>query len=314
MKIKTLLLGLIGLGFGLTSCNLETNDEDNYVTWQFPVCNLVMPDNGTAFATTCFYALPYYYNSNTIAVSTTELSLGYSTFNFSTNPMVLDSKNYSNGNVSSFSGGIAKTGNVNISGLSGYISDVYNNLTKEENGVFNVAFSGFSPIVMNYRADYDYTVKTFSPDAVYTGVTNVAEVSGTVPPFQNENIKYRVLFNKELNKATVYLYNAKFTTAPQAPVIHFALRNLDVEYTKEGYKISGTEVVPQQYNGLDDKQQPIWKPMPNYTLDTFELINASSDLTACQIRFTLPISFSGYTGQYLCTFNGAYVYSTGKTN
>lgn len=304
MNVKSLFFGLAALSLGLTSCNLEPDDDDNYMTWQFPVCNLVIPATGNAFATTVNYSLLYYYTNNTIVASTTDLNLGYTTGNFTTNAMECVNKYLKLGNVTSFENGQTKSGNVTVQNLKGFMSTAFNTLTREENAIFGYAFNGFSPIVMSYTANHDYKIKTFMPDAVYTGTTSITTVGSEAAPYQNTGIKYRVIFYKDLKTADVFFYNAKFAAAMQV-TINFALRNLAVEYTNAGYKISGTNVVPEMFVA-DAESDNKWVPMPSYTFDSFEFINTSTDLTVGSATYRLGLYGSNFVG----TFSGAYVYDS----
>lgn len=306
MKIKKLLLGVMGMSLMMTSCNLDNNEEENYMTWTFPCCNLVVPTTGNPSASSTTYGLLYYYTNNTLVASTSDLSLGYGTYNFKTNAMTAKTDYYSFGNVTSFQGGSSASGNVTVQQLKGYMSTLFNAVASNETETFGsgYTFTPVSPLVMQYTVDNDYTVKTFMPDAIYTGNTTVSAADGSVEPFTNEGIKYRVVFHKELNKADVLFYNAKFTPVAAAPTIHFALLDLDVEYLKNGYKISGNSIVPQQYVKTDEGAK--WVPYESYPLESFQLLNTSEDLTVAQATYVVLARGA----RYICTFSGAYVYDS----
>lgn len=297
---------MAALGLGFSSCNLDTDDQDSYRTITYACCNLVIPEAGQPFATSATYSLTVYPISQTLVANTTDLSLGYGSMNFKTAPMELKTEFYTDGNVSSFSGGMSDAG-IQVTNLKGYESSIRNTLTPEENTMFGYQFDKTKlPLVMSYTADYDYTVKTFMPDAVFAGRTTVIAMGEGSEPFTTNDIKYRVLFKKDLKTVDIYFYNAKFIS--MMPAISFALVDLPVEYTKTGYMISDTNVEPKQYQASANNQD-IWVPMPGYTMDSFKFETTSSDLTQGHLNFSLPLM--GKT--WICNFDGAYVYESSQS-
>lgn len=302
MKLKLLLLGCIAAGFGLASCNLDSDENDNYMNGQYSCCNLVIPsEGGDAFATRANYTMSFYYLNGTAALTTNNLSLGYGNLTFTTNAMPTETKLYDvNGktlDVTSFSGGKVSDNGVTVTNVKGYLSSIFNVIST--NDPINPAykFTAMIPIIMSYNVNYDYTVKTFMPDAIYTGTTNIRAVGSQADPFTNDGVRYRVVMSNDLKKADIIFYNAKFDE--RMPVtINFVLQNLDITFNKGGYIISGKDLIPQLYeaSGLT--------PVPDYKITNFLLTNASDDLTVANIMYTVNMERTGT--QYNGDFQGYY--------
>lgn len=297
MKLNKLLLATLCMGTFMASCNLETDDEDNYMTGTYPCCNLVIPDAGDAFATNATYNMAFYYISGNVSVSTSNLSLGYGNFAFTTNIMPCETKLYDvNGStldVTTFGTGSADMNGVLVQNLKGYVSSIVNGLSTNDPVTPLYKFTLRVPPVLSYKVNHDYTVKTFMPDAIYTGQTSISTMGSSDAPFTSKDIKYRVVFANDLKTADVIFYNAKF--AEMMPItINFVLKDLDVKYTKNGYTISGTNLVPYMLEGNSLTEYP------NYTFTSFNFTNTSPDLTVGAADYVVMNRYAG-------SFQGYYV-------
>ena len=304
MKLKSLFIGLIGLGLITTSCNLDVDDSENYLSGTYTCSNLVIPADGEPFATNASYTAAFYTNSGTLTISTSDLNLGYGTFKFQTNAVPSETKLYSVDwsnsalDVTTFSGASANSDGVTIQNLGGFMSSVVNVLSTNDPINPEFGFIARIPLVISYTANHDYTVKTFMKDAIYRGTTSITTVGSQTEPFINDTIRYRVIFSQDYKKADIIFYDAKF--AERMPVtIHFVLQDLDVKFTKNGYTISGTDVIPSLYDpsGLT--------PAPNYVFKSFDFTNTSADLTVGAAMYTVQIGNAQYNG----AFQGYYVLS-----
>lgn len=308
MRFYRFILPLFGLGLVMTSCNLDNDDEENYITTSFHCSNLVIPGEGEAFATDGNYTMQVFTNTGMVTMGGNNINLGYGTFSFVTSPMQSTTKFYTVDwidaprlDVTTFSGGFSNTGGLLVQNLKGYTSAVFNYLTTNDPNNPVYPFNPYIPLVMSYTADQNYTVKTFMKDAIYRGTTTVMTPGTEGEPFTSQDVRYRIIFSKDYKTADVIFYNAKFADAmPRA--INFLLENLEVKFTRNGYEISnpgGQPVVPALYspNG--------WDPAPGYPFTSFKFINSSDDLTAGQCMYTVQIGPASYN----CTFSGYYVLS-----
>lgn len=298
MKINKLLIGILGLGVCTTSCNLESSNEDNYLTNTYLCSNLIIPESGESYATNATYSLIYYYTSGTVTASSSNLILGSGATTFTTNPMTYKADMYRGENgglmeVTTFEGGQSIGGSTSVSKLQGYTSEIVNILSTNEEYIPEYQFKPFKALVMSYDVNSNYTVKTFMPDAIYTGTTTIASMGSASEPYISSQTKYRVMFNQDYKTADILFYNSNF--APTMPSITFVIKDLPVQYTDKGYKISGSDIVPEQWEG------GAFTPNPRYSLTSFEFVNTSDNLTTGTLKFVF--------GPYLATFTGSYVRS-----
>ena len=311
MKLIKFILPSLFIGLSLSSCNLDVDDDDNYSNQNFPCCNLVVTEDGDAFALSANYTLTFYPFSNQVTVTAQDLNLGGKDLQFTTNNMKAETKLYNVSwsdltlDVTTFDGGSAEGNGVSVRDLNGFTSSVFNLLNTKDPKNPAYPWVSWIPLVINYKAN-GCTVKTFSPDAIYRGTTTIATMGSTDAPFSNDEIRYRIIFNKELNKADIIFYNAKF--ADRMPVtINFVLQNLDVTYNDNGYNITapaGEPLIPQLYeaSGLT--------PAPNYQFTSFNFTNTSPDLTVGAATYTVQMGPASYNG----TFQGYYVLSGPENN
>lgn len=303
MKTKLFSTLLMACGLLFSSCNLEPDSESNYYPGEFPTCNFIKPASGDAYAAYGNYVLTYYYYDNRLTVGTSNLLLGDSYSSFTTGYIGYKEANFSNGvSVLSFSDGSAAK--LNINDLSGYTTTNFR--MPEKDPLYK--YVPVVPLVMQYNVGTEYQVKTFLPDAVYFGTTTITTVSSGAN-FTNPDFLYRVIFNKDLKKADVVFYNAKF--AERMPItVSFALKDLDVKFLDNGYEISipaDEERIPLYYAGNDTE------PFPSYTFTALKLTNTSPDLTSAAITYNINNMMQGGKDEpwqlkekYMGIFNGVY--------
>lgn len=304
MKINKLLLGVFGLGLAMSSCNLDNEGEDNYITGTYPVCNMVIPAAGNAYATNATYTVVYYYVTGQLTVSTSDLNLGYNNQGFASTKMDATAEYFPQGNVmldvTRFSGGVAANSNTNVTDIQGFQSSIFNYIGENDTDLPDYKFTPIAPLVMSYTANHDYKVKTFMKDAIYNGMTAVSPVGGATQPDLSETIRYRVIFSDDFKKADIILYDANFGNGmPEHLSFTLLLKGLDVEFNKSGYIISGADIVPMMYESKG------WTPYENFPFKSFELINSSSDLTVASANYIVNV----FGRDFNCNFNGAYVYT-----
>lgn len=305
MKLKTLLFAIPLSGLMLSSCNLENDPTGNYTSGSFVCCNLISNASGDSYASLCSYKTIFYYTDGTMQLSTDMLNLDNTTYSFTSGMMNCDTKYYSvdgqSGifDVTSFAGGSVNTGKISVENIKGFTSSLVNILSTNDPVNPAFPFTPYIPMVMSYTVDNKYNVKTFMPDAIYTGTTEIRSAGSNSTPFTNDGIRYRVVFQKDLKKADIIFYNAKF--ADRMPItINFVLKDLDVEYSGGSYVISnaaGEPINPWMYeaSGLTEN--------PNYKFTSFRFINSSDDLTIGQAFYTVQMGEAIYNGE----FNGFYV-------
>lgn len=308
MKFNKFLLAFMGLGLGLSSCNLENDVQDNYITSSFRCANLVIPADEPTFATEANYTLQYFTTTGEISIGGVNVNLGSKTFNFTSAPMQSSTTYYDVDwsptplDVTTFNNGYANDGSMLVQNLNGFSSSIVNILSEVDpiNNLF--PFRAYVPLVISYNVNYDYTIKTFMPDAIYKGMTVVNTIGSTDEPRNVDGIRYRVVFDSEFKKASIFFYEANFGSPMPANIkVNFLLKDLDVEFVKNGYRIYGTNVVPLLYaNGG-------WDENPAFPFPSFEFINTSDDLTVGIANYRI----NAFGTEYSCSFSGYYVLAGG---
>ena len=299
MKLNNLLLGVLGLTASLSSCNSGENVAE--FTSEFLCCNLVVSNDGKANASHSKYRLGFDMTDGELNVATSTLDLG-GTENYSfTSSMMKSNTTYGsvdwiNGrlDITSFSGGSAKTGQISVSNLKGVTSSVVNIINTNDPKVPGYAFTPYYPLIMSYSVNDQYTVKTFMSDAVYTGTTTIRTVGGA-NEFSNNGVRYRIVMNSKLNKADVIFYDAKFAEA-MPRTIQFVLKDMDLTFNKSGYIITNPNnesVTPYLVDGEEGLT-----PAPSYQITNFLLSNVSDDLTVANINYTVQIGQAQYLGEF----------------
>lgn len=299
---KIILTGMLGLCVALSSCSLDNDDDNNYFTNNYRCANLVIPSTGNTTMQDASYSLTIYPLSSTLNVTTSDLVINGTKYVFATNAMEAKTSLFSyegnNYDITYFSGGTAAASGLDVTNLQGFLSSKFNILGTNDPANPAYVFRPFTPLVMSYTVNGSNTVKTFAPDAIYTGVTSITTVGSTDAPFTNDGIRYRVIFKEDYSKADVILYNANF--ASNMPVtINCILEDLTVAVNKDGYSIMGSNIVPSLYDetGLT--------PAPGFPFASFQLDNNSSDLSTAAIQYTVQIGPARYDG----TFTGKYVFT-----
>lgn len=318
MKRLLLFGGAVSLLLSLGSCNLENSDKDNYQSIPYSTVNLVIPQDGEAFAAEDNYTLVYYPFSQSVTVSSQNLNLGVTSAPFTTAAIPYTIAAYSNDEgygyfeVTKFSGGNGVYNGTSISNLSGYTSQLVYILPETVPTFSNYPYTARGVLVMNYTANSDYNVYTFQSDAVYSGNTSVVTLGGGADTYINNETYYRVVMHKDLKKADILFCNAKFNERMPSNRINFLVKDLDVTYTKSGYTITmpaGDEIIPQYYEAGQ------FGNFPKYRFTSFNFVaGVGSNLTEAQINFNLnDMNGEEIAARYNCSFNGNYVRS-GRTS
>lgn len=147
-----------------------------------------------------------------------------------------------------------------------------------------------------YTMGENLLVRTFLPDAVFCGTTRTEYPgqNGNILNYETEGIKYRVRMDIAENKATVIIYDAKFTDVEKEPVkTNIVLEDLALEFTTAGYTVSGSEITPKIY------EAGTGTPNPAYIFNSFSL-NCAGDLTKATCDYEVAGIYKGsFSGSYL---------------
>ncbi len=279
MMKKFLIFPAAALAIIATSCS---SDTPNSSSWGFKSLNIIAPEDGSqAYATSGSYQFTFNFDDAKMKVSVSDLKIGGNNVSFMSPEFSYKYFQFLNGEVytsdmSDFNS--VSGGNYQISDLS---LRAYTNF-----GYPSAAFPGIvsSPSIpgvvsMKYKIDGIADVTTFAADSFYSGTTtsNTGAVM-TLP-------QYRLVFNEDANgltgKATMIIYNAQFD--PKMPAIAmFALRNLDVEYTKDGFMVSGTDLGSTYWSDAEGEMEN-----PAFSFDSFKMQTTPGNTSEARIEFVV---------------------------
>lgn len=285
---KTLALALPALAL-LGSCSLDNGKDE--ISFTEAVNNLIIPDDDAAEVTVQAkgtYNFVYDFAGYKMSITTNDLMINGKTGGMQTNAM--DFQLLSNGaaRLMVFDDGTgAATGA--LGGMK--VSDV-EGITSEEYFYYSTPVAIFPAFAMNVMPliQYeigDYTVKTFASNSYFVGTTDTSfTMGGQASTFKCEEAIYRVVFNDDLKKANLVIYNIQF--AAQMPKLAaVVLEDLNVEYSRDGYKITGSEVEPKMLDGST------LVPYPDRIFNSFELKTVSDDLAVVECKYTCAQIFHG---------------------
>lgn len=289
------LLSFMAIGclcLGAVSCS---NDPESITTMSIRVSNYIVPDNlaeEVSVQHDCTYNFRYDNIKGAVTVSTTDLSLNGSDVGFTSNEMPFVRYSYQGGWSLDFAKGSARLSNgMELTGLYGYVTSMVNYMSPVGDPFTNLTPN---PMVVAQYHVGDFTVHTFSPNSYFTGKTTTdfqrAGQEG-INEFSTTDAVYRVNFAKDMKTANVVIYNIKFAEA--APALKAViLKDLPVNLTRDGYIISGKDIVPEMQEGTQAT------PYPERTFTSFN-IKSSADLTKIDCEYVVAETFHGkFSGIY----------------
>lgn len=286
---KTLLFGGVMLAAALASCS--KGESTSTYTYNLNPVNIItdLTDNSTV-ASQGGYTITLKMNTETQygTIEVSDLVINNSIVKFSTNE-----QNYKTNLYYAYF--------ENVQSSSANLTDADFLLTPYFNypSVYGVTATYLNPgnvLMADYIYNGQYQVKTFPLNAFYVGDTSTSyPFMGETQYYETTDIYYQLSLNKDdLSKATIMMFNAKFSGVEQEPVKkQIILDNLDVTYADGTFTVTGTDVIPYIVEGTEST------PYPSYTFDSIEMKITGDDLTGCVLTYMVAGIYSG-------TFSGLY--------
>lgn len=303
---------MASLGLFAVSCKESSEPYSYKSTVSVQAYNLFTSatDDEEPVVGTAVYSLTMTYPDPKISVSSSKMIVpGNTQIDFSVSDMSMTTDNYQwNGIVRqtiSFNGNNSSL--PAITDFRGCISNAVNyhpDFPKQESVPgysWKTPSTGVNGLYSYVFLQYDYdkwNVRTFWNDMTYSGLTITSYLSGDETiSFNNENVYYRVIMKgtgADLNKADILIYDAKF--AEPMPQMTLVLKGLDLEFTNDGYTISGQNIVAEM------KGDGGLVPFPAFPFTSFKAV-FNGKLTGMNASYTVENKASGavYTG----LFNGS---------
>lgn len=311
---KTILGVFAAASMLMASCSTDVKDSTQVLT--YPVFNMVTDlDKGESIdgstektkvmmgAYTLFFNLTQGYASASTAVNY-PISFDDVKYTFST-----DTVKYVGSFIDSPDG---RAYTIDIKNLSGYVNNDKALPLKNvrcELVPFNYPTNGRLPniptvpdvaitpqgLLMDYKIGDRFSVKTFMPDAIYTGKTRTTYTtqSGESKSFEApESMFYRVILDMKKNTAMIVFYNAKF--AEEMPMtLNIVLDELPITWNQGTYTISAKNVVPKVPDGNKLTENK------GFIFDEFNFQFTDSRLTDALITYVVA------GGKYKGNFKGS---------
>lgn len=290
------------------ACNKE-NDFKSERTLVYTALNLLTPSSESepSFITSSTYNFHLVAPDDVITTECENFVIGNSTQTLAIPSTSFKVRQFADGELIEY---FAPSGSLN--GQNGLISNFNCKLSslfyRSEGNVPGVDNSKkYDPVVIaQFNIGSRYAVATFQSDVTYRGITTTTfSYQGQDMVYKTKAGSYRVVINPSTMKADVVLYRVKF--AEQAPALILVLKDLDVKLGRNGYTISGTDVVPGQQDGN------MLTPNTSFPFETFTLTTVSDDLTKIQIDYTVRNKAmedkvgNGARVVYVGSFSGCYV-------
>lgn len=232
-------------------------------------------------------------------VTTSNLKFGNTDHAFGTLPMGLTATGYNSpyagyGEIYAFGstgGNLAAGGAAQVSNLSAKLSP-FGYFTS----TFVPGYTQYSSVplrlVMSYRYDEDYTVKTLAADSFYGGKTTTTYPGqgGAVQTFETEAPMYRVVLNVDKMTADVIIYDAQFASM-MPKLTAMVVEGLTLTATRDGFTAKGENIIPSTVEG------GMVTPYPSFPFTSLEVRTTGGDLTQVSIDYVVGGRFTGkFTG------------------
>lgn len=290
MKYKLILASFLFAG-ALTSCNLD--DDVREQSFNCTVSQLIIPDDASKPVTPqykCQYEVKMDLNASTLNLISSTFSINGRSGSLTTDPL----KYYMgyNGSVASYliKSGEGKFSNSPVNDIKGYLSDLQYSASRQP------------ALVLGYNTD-GYTVKTFSPSAIFRGSTTTSFSMGPGAPeskYESTDPQYGLSFADDMRSATLVIYKVKF--AEKMPLLEAViLKNLPVTYDRTGYTIASTEeIIPEVKEGTGTT------PYEHFPFKSLTVKTTSDDLTEISCEYTVSVKMGEMSTDCNGSFTGKY--------
>ncbi|MDE7159842.1 MAG: hypothetical protein K2O24_03220 [Muribaculaceae bacterium] len=290
------------LAAGLTGCGTG-DDPVSLSNVSRTMLNHIAPINGVddVVVSKGEYYMQFDNVKKLVSVSSKSIRYDNTDHSFSTTSMTFKAGAYNVGGYigqvfrwQSAEGNVAATGSVPVTGFKGLMTDVF-----YFNNMLDVPVLGpmldtrLSRTVLSYNYNNLYKITTFYPDMMFSGETSTT-ASATAEPFKTSAPQYRVVIDWEKKKASMVIYQAQFD--PHMPAMTaLLLQNLDVEWTRSGYTITGENVT------AGSVENGSVTPVPGFPFTEIKMTTTSADMTEATVEYTVAGRFHGL-------FKGSYVW------
>ena len=301
--MKKLILPLAAVALLATAC--DTNVKDSTSSYTYGGYNLIedlQDPAAPALATQGAYKVNQNITRWTVDIAATEMIIDNQKYTFETDTMGIKPKMF--GDKVSYMG-FSSTGNIgkgaNVSALSGFVAASYSPATSNIlSPSYKFDYDVTGRLVLDYRLNDMYRIKTFWPQACYVGDSYISEGSAS---YSTENTGYMVSIDFTKKTAVVYALEFKLGNLGEgsAPLV-ILMEDIPVTMNHDGYRLEAAAPKCKIPGVVDNKAQLV--DNTKYSITDFSLDLTSDDMTDVQIVY----NFDGKR----VYFNGCSIVKTAK--
>ena len=154
--------------------------------------------------------------------------------------------------------------------------------------------------VAKYDMGGSYRVNTFQNNTFFKGKTTTTYVdqTGVTQNYTTNDIIYRFMIDDlKTGKASLLIYNAKFSSNEREPVKEAILaEGLDVEFQASGITITGENIIPLMLESGE------YVPVPSFTFNSIKFTTTDDFYASGNLDYQVAGIYNGH-------FEGSYLYS-----
>lgn len=288
---KILVWSLPAIMLMVVGCK-STNEPVSITTWNVKMCSVALPDDSSQEIEVkgeVNYGMRLDFVKETLTVSASDLEINGKKLNFTSEPIPMGYYRSENLWTAYFKDGHSAGVSENAENISGFLTNgIYYYRPENEQLPGSVADP---QAIMSFSVP-GYTVKTFSSNAYFSGVTTTTySFGGMNKSFDNPDAVYRVNFAKDMKSADVVIYNVKFAQEMVNPLVAVYIKGLEVEFNTSGYTLKGEDIIPEML------ENGVLVPYEEKKFDSIEINTVEGDMSKIRCSYTCASIFKGnFTG------------------
>lgn len=281
--MKKILYPALSLLIGATLASCGDDNEKNLAseTYGDAIATLIVPTTSEKPTTAQMvqYTFNFVYNNNAAKFGINGLSYEGQEYTFLAENIPFVYQNYYNGRIQSFSvSSMSSSGGVTANNVTASVATMLNFRPTLLVDMFTV----MRQYVISYKVGDLFTAKTFAANGWYFGQTMTSYVyNDQHKEFSTDKPIYNVVLDLKSGSATVSIFNPVFAEEmpPQMANTEMQLEGLKIEYTRNGYRVVGENIVPKVREGA------LMVPNTHFTFNNFTLVTNADDLRKATLSF-----------------------------
>ncbi len=293
MKTSKLMCAFAAVAMLTAGTSCSKHDPESTYTVSYPIYNLYTPltDGQAAHVSPGTYQLFYDFINVTVQIGANGVTWNNAAYNFTTDAVRFTSGyDKDGGEVIEF-----KNAKATVAGMEVDMTGMLTNrkyYTKQvvpdiDGGVLN--YYELPVIAFGYNIGDLYSVRTFNPESYIGGTTQTTyEMDGEPKTYTTNKMLYRTVIDPQKMTADMVMYNARFADEMGRDLVAVVLKNLNVEWLPNGYRISGNDIIPFYLEG------EALQPIPPFTFNSISVSTVGDRLTDFVIDYEVAGKYKGH--------------------